>query len=381
MVKFLFASDSFKGSLSSAQTAAILEREARLCFPDCICVGLPVADGGEGTLEAVLLAAGGSLVRKEVQDPLGRNILASYAVLDGQRAFIEMAEASGLPLLKPEERNPLLTGTYGTGQLILDALERGCNKITVAIGGSATNDGGMGALRALGVRFLDEEGNELEGMGRDLIRVKRIDPGHICPLIRNAQFTVMCDVKNPLTGKDGAARTFGRQKGGTGEDIEFLESGMERYGELLKELCGYDIAAAEGAGAAGGLGAALAVFLDAEMKPGIEAVLELIDFDRKLEDVDLVITGEGRMDWQSSFGKVPSGIGEHCKRLGIPAVALVGAMGAGAENIYEHGILSIIPTVNGTMDVDEAMERAEELYAGAAGRMFRLLRIGIHIPG
>ncbi|WP_294144945.1 glycerate kinase [uncultured Clostridium sp.] len=378
-MKFLFASDSFKGSLSSSQSAAILEREARLCFPDCECISLPAADGGEGTLEAVLQAAGGILVRKEVRDPLGRNVSASYAVLDGGRAFIEMAEASGLPLLKPEERNPLLTGTYGTGQLILDTLERGCRQITVAIGGSATNDGGMGALRALGVRFLDEEGNELEGTGRDLSRVKRIDRENICPLIRGARFTVMCDVKNPLTGKDGAARTFGRQKGGNEEDIEFLETGMERYGEILTELCGYNIAAAEGAGAAGGLGAALAVFLDAEMKPGIEAVLDLIDFDRKLKGVDLVITGEGRMDWQSSFGKVPSGVGEHCKRLGIPAVAVVGGMGEGAENIYEHGILSIIPTVNGAMDVDEAMKRAEELYADAAKRMFRLLKVGISL--
>lgn len=378
-MKFLFASDSFKGSLSSAQTAAILEREARLCFPDCECLSLPVADGGEGTLEAVLQASGGILVRKEVQDPLGRTVPASYAVLDGGRAFIEMAEASDLPLLTQEERNPLLTGTYGTGQLIRDALERGCSQITVAIGGSATNDGGMGALRALGVRFLDESGNELEGRGQDLIRVKQIDPGHICPLIRNARFTVMCDVKNPLTGKDGAARTFGRQKGGTEADIELLEAGMERYGELLAERCGYDIAAVEGAGAAGGLGAALAVFLGAEMKPGIEAVLELIDFDRKLQGVDLVITGEGRMDWQSCFGKVPSGVGEHCKRLGIPAVAVVGGMGEGAETIYEHGILSIIPTVNGAMDVDEAIERAEELYAGAARRMFRLLKVGTYI--
>lgn len=378
-MNFLFASDSFKGSLSSKEIAVLLEREAKRCFPDCRCLGLTVADGGEGTMEAVLQAAGGALVETEVSDPLGRKILSSYARLDGKRALIEMAAASGLPLLEEEKRDPLKTSTFGTGELIRDALERGCRQLTIAIGGSATNDGGMGAMRALGIRFLDENGNELAGTGADLSLVTEIDTDGLCPLVNEAEFTVMCDVKNPLTGKHGATYTFGAQKGGTPESLNRLEDGMKRYEALLESKYGVGVCAVPGAGAAGGLGAALAVFLHAKMKPGIETVLDLIEFDRKLEAVDLVVTGEGRMDWQSSFGKVPSGVGERCRRRGIPAVAIVGGMGTGAEEIYEHGILSIIPTINGAMEVTEAIERAEELYAGAAKRLFRLLKAGMEM--
>lgn len=375
-MRFLFASDSFKGSLSSKEIADILEREAKLCFPGCQCIGLPVADGGEGTMEAVLQAVGGTLVEKEVSDPLGRKVTAVYALLDSRRALIEMASASGLPLLEPKERDPMKTSTFGTGELIRDALDRGCNQITIAIGGSATNDGGMGAMRALGIRFLDQEGRELAGTGADLNRLSVIDTDGLYPPAIQAEFTVMCDVKNPLTGENGATYTFGQQKGGTPDCLNTLEQGMRHYEELLEKMYGGDALNLPGAGAAGGLGAALAVFLHASMKPGIETVLDLIEFDRKLEHVDLVVTGEGRMDWQSSFGKVPGGVGGRCKRLGIPAVAIVGGMGRGAEEIYEHGILSIISTINGAMDVAEAMERAEELYTGAARRLFRLLKAG-----
>lgn len=379
MKKFLFASDSFKGSLSSLEIAAILEREARLCFPDCECVSLPMADGGEGTLEAVLSAGEGSLIETKVSDPLGREITASYAILGGGMAFIEMARASGLPLLSFAERDPLETSTYGTGQLIRHALEQGYENIVISVGGSATNDGGMGAMRALGVRFLDENGNELEGRGRDLPLLAQIDTADLSHVIGNAKFTVMCDVKNPLTGENGATYTFARQKGGTEKSVEILEAGMKHYETFLETIAGPNACEKAGAGAAGGLGAALSVFLQAEMKSGIETVLELIKFDQKLEGVDLAVTGEGRIDWQSSFGKVVSGVGNHCKKLGVPAVAIVGGMGRGAEEIYEHGILSIISSVNGVMELEEAMERAEELYSGAARRMFRLLKAGISI--
>ena len=381
MKKFLFASDSFKGSLSSLEIAAILEREARLCFPDCQCVCLSVADGGEGTMETVLRELGGSLIQAEVRDPLGRKIKASYGALDGKRAFIEMAKASGLPLLNQEERDPMETTTYGTGQLILDALERGYRQITIAIGGSATNDGGMGAMRALGARFLDESGRELFGRGKDLLSVCRIETEGLSPLIKEAVFTVMCDVKNPLTGENGATYTFGLQKGGTPESMELLETGMKRYETLLKAVGGPDAGDRAGDGAAGGLGAALSVFLKAEMKPGIEAVLELLNFDRKLQGIDLVVTGEGRIDWQSSYGKVPGGVGDHCKKMGVPAVAIVGGVGKGAKAIYEHGIICIIPVVDRAMELEEAMRNAEKLYSGAAARMFRLLKIGMGMAG
>lgn len=358
------------------EIAELLKQEARACFPDCECVCLPVADGGEGTMEAVLQARGGVLLETEVLDPLGRRIRAAYAGLDEDRALIEMAAASGLPLLRPEERDPLETTSFGTGQMIRDALERGYRRITIAIGGSATNDGGMGAMRALGIRFLDEDGNELSGKGKDLERVAGIDETGICPLIRGARFTVMCDVKNPLTGPDGATLTFGAQKGGTLMTLERLEQGMRRYEEVLIEAYGPEAGRREGSGAAGGLGAALAVFLHAEMKPGIETVLDLVEFDRKLTGASLVVTGEGRLDWQSSFGKVPGGVGGRCRLAGVPAVAIVGGMGKGAEEIYQHGISSIVTTINGPMRTEEAMERAEELYSCAARRMFRLFKAG-----
>lgn len=376
-MKFVFASDSFKGSLASMEIAELLRREARACFPDCECVCLPVADGGEGTMEAVVQACGGVSLETEVADPLGRRIRAAYAGLDEDQALIEMAAASGLPLLRPEERDPLETTSFGTGEMIRDALERGYRRISIAIGGSATNDGGMGAMRALGIRFLDEDGSELSGKGKDLERVWRIDETGMFPLVRRARFTVMCDVKNPLTGAAGATLTFGAQKGGTPETLERLERGMQRYEAVLREAYGPEAGRREGSGAAGGLGAALSVFLHAEMKPGIETVLDLVEFDKKLEGASLAVTGEGRLDWQSSFGKVPGGVGERCRLAGVPAIAIVGGMGKGAEEIYRHGISSIITTINGPMRTEEAVKRAKELYSCAARRMFRLFKVGM----
>lgn len=303
---------------------------------------------------------------------------ASYGVFHGDSAIIEMAAASGLPMVPTEKRNPLNTTTYGTGELIKDALDHGYRKLSIAIGGSATNDGGMGAMSALGVRFLDAEGNVLTGVGSDLEKVADIDMSGLHPAVAEAEITVMCDVTNPLTGPDGATYTFGKQKGGTPEILDRLEAGMKKYAALMREK-GMDVENQAGAGAAGGLGAALCGYLKANLKSGIETVLDLIDFDGLLEGTDLVVTGEGRIDWQSAFGKVPSGIGMRCKAKGVPAVAIVGGMGDGAEKIYEFGVESIVPTINGAMDIEEALERAEELYANAADRTFRMIRVGMQM--
>lgn len=375
-MKFLFASDSFKGTLTSEEIIEILTETAKEVFEDCICAGVPVADGGEGTVDAVVKAMHGSLRTVTVHGPLMEPVEASYGVFDGH-AVIEMAAASGLPMVPADRRNPLETTTYGTGELIRDALEQGYQDIAIAIGGSATNDGGMGAMAALGIRFLDAEGRELAGFGKDLGRVADIDVAGLHPAAKTARFTVMCDVTNPLTGPDGATYTFGKQKGGMPEILDRLEKDMVSYAGLMFEKTGVDADRIAGAGAAGGLGAALKVFLDAKMKPGIDTVLDLIGFDGLLKDVDLVITGEGRMDWQSAFGKVPSGIGMRCRKKKIPVVAIVGGMGDGAENLYDHGIDSIIPTINGAMPIEEALERAEELYRGAARRTFRILKAGM----
>lgn len=378
-MKFLFASDSFKGSLTSQQIMAILDETAKRTFPDCETVGLPIADGGEGTVDAVIAAVNGSMETVMVHGPLMEEEKASYGKINERSAVIEMAAASGLPMVPADQRNPLKTTSVGTGEMIRDALDKGFREISIAIGGSATNDGGMGAMTALGVRFLDKEGNELRGAGEDLEKVASIDISRIHPAVKDTAFTVMCDVNNPLTGQRGATYTFGMQKGADEEMLKVLEAGMKNYAAVIREQFGIDVDEISGAGAAGGLGAALKVFLNANLKSGIETVLDLIGFDACLDGTSMVITGEGRMDWQSAFGKVPSGVGLRCKEKNIPVIAIVGGMGKNAQDLYEYGIHSIIPTVNSPMAVEEAMERAVELYTDAADRMFRVLKIGMAI--
>ena len=286
-MKLLFASDSFKGSLSSEKTVALLAQAAETVFGACETSGVPVADGGEGTVDAVIQAENGRKITVPVHGPLMEEIHAEYGIFGDNKAVIEMASASGLPLVPAEKRDPRNTTTYGTGELILDALEKGYRDISIAIGGSATNDGGMGCARALGIRFLDADGRELEGFGRDLIHVDRIDVSGLDKRLADAAITVMCDVTNPLCGKDGATYTFGKQKGATPEIQKELEEGMLHYNQVILDQFGIDCNTVEGAGAAGGLGAALKVFLHGHMRSGIETVLDLIHFDERLEGVDL----------------------------------------------------------------------------------------------
>ena len=378
-MQLLFASDSFKGSLTSGKTAELLSKAAREVFGECECSSVPVADGGEGTVEAVIAAEHGEKVAVKVHGPLMEEAESYYGVFGGDKAVIEMAAASGLPMVPEELRNPLNTTTYGTGELVKAIVDAGFTNISIAIGGSATNDGGMGCARALGVKFLDDEGNELEGFGRDLIRVASIDVSGLDERVKESKITVMCDVTNPLCGKDGATWTFGKQKGATPAIQEELERGMCRYRDVIREMFLVDCDAIPGTGAAGGLGAALMVFLGGEIKSGIETVLELIRFDERLEGVDLVVTGEGRTDWQSCFGKVMQGVGMHAKAKGIPVLGLSGSLGKNAMDICGCGISSLMTTVNAPMSLGEAMERAEELYYEGALRMFRFVRTGMEM--
>lgn len=373
-MNFLFASDSFKGTLSSEKTAELLTKAATQVFPHCKCTGVPVADGGEGTVDAVLAAVGGSKNVVTVHDPLMRKITASYGTTEDKKAILEMASASGLPLLAETERNPAKTTSYGTGELIAAALQGGCRNITVAIGGSATNDGGMGCMCALGVRFLDRNGQGLSGTGDSLKKVAYIDTTNLLPQAKEASFTVICDVTNPLCGRNGATYTYGPQKGGTPELLHELEAGMCNYRDVIAKQFGINLDELSGAGAAGGLGGALAVFLKANMKPGIETVLDFIDFDSRLKDISLVITGEGRLDGQSCFGKVVQGVGQRCKKHSIPAIALVGSTGEDAEKILGHGIVSICKSAPDDMPLAEALARAEELYFDAALCLFSKIK-------
>ena len=378
-MKLLVASDSFKGTLSSEQTVDLLAKAAREVFGEIEYSGVPVADGGEGTVDAVIAAQDGERIEVEVYGPLMERTTAFYGKLDDHRAVIEMASASGLTMVPMKARNPLHTSTYGTGEMIRDALDRGFDDISIAIGGSATNDGGMGCARALGVRFLDEAGKELKGKGEDLIKVHTIDVSELDPRIKSTKITVMCDVTNPLCGKDGATYTFGAQKGATPEIQDQLEQGMMNYRDTIIRQFDVNPDEIPGSGAAGGLGTALMVFLGGKMQSGIETVLELIDFDRRLEGVDLVVTGEGRTDWQSCFGKVMQGVGLHARNKGVAAVGLSGSLGRDADKIYDQGICSLMTTVDAPMPLEEALSRAEELYYSGAVRMFRLIKTGMDI--
>ena len=378
-MKFLFASDSFKGTLTSDQTIELLTKAAEEVFGSCETSGVPVADGGEGTTDAVVKARSGEIITVPVHGPLMEMEQGFYGRLSDTEAILEMAAASGLPMVPEEKRNPLNTTTYGTGELLKAALDAGYTEIAIAIGGSATNDGGMGFASALGIRFLDQEGNVLEGRGENLEKVAHIDMSSLDPAVQKAHFTVMCDVTNPLCGPNGATYTFGKQKGGTPEILDRLEKGMQNYRDVIIREFGINPDEIQGSGAAGGLGAALKVFLHAEMKSGIETVLDLIDFDARLEGVDLVVTGEGRTDWQSCFGKVMQGVGDRSAKHQVPVAALCGGLGPDYEKIYAHGIRSIMTTVDGPMPLKEALDNASELYYKGAIRMFRFLQTGMQM--
>lgn len=380
-MKILFAPDSFKGSLKSSQIIERLVIKARQQFKDCEILRVPIADGGEGTVEAIVSAANGEIRTLNVMGPLMGEVVAKYGVIGGDTVIIEMAEASGITLVDTEKRNPLNSTSYGTGQLIRHVLNEGYRKIIIGIGGSATNDGGIGAMQALGVKFLDSAGKEVGMTGRYLEEIADIDISGLDACISEAEITVMCDVDNPLTGEEGATFVYGPQKGAESDGLLRLENGMKNYARVIKEKLDVDISSVGGAGAAGGLGAALMVFLGARLKPGIETLLDLISFDELLKDVDLVVTGEGKLDSQSVHGKVPIGVARRCKKHSIPVIAIVGGMDKGTDPIYDYGIESVISTVNGIMSLEQALENAVELLDDAAERMFRFLKVGMVIGG
>ncbi len=368
-MKFVFASDSFKGTLSSEKTSELLEKAAREIFGLCDTVSISVADGGEGTIDAVIAAMNGIREYTYVHDPLDNIIRTYYGMIDDNRAIVEMALASGLTLIPEDIRNPKKTSTYGTGELVKHALMKGVKDITIAIGGSATNDGGMGFARALGIEFFDRQGNALVGKGEDLIKVSDIDMSGLFPEAAAAHFTVMCDVTNPLCGPNGATYTYGRQKGAFDEDLNILEKGMCNFRDVIRDKFGKDADLIAGSGAAGGLGAMLSIFFNAEMKSGIEAVLDLVDFDSAVMGSDYIITGEGRADIQSTYGKVVSGIGKRGLKYGIPVIALCGGTGDGYEKLYDYGITKIISVSEGE-NIEKVLAEPEKYYYLKAVEMF-----------
>jgi glycerate kinase len=355
--KIVVASDSFKGSLSSLEVADAAAKAINECMPGCRVEKVEVADGGEGTMEALHRTLGGVKVAVEVCDPLGRAITASYVKLaDGVTAVLEMAVASGLPLLAPQELNPMKTSTYGTGQLIADALRKGCRKFLIGIGGSATNDAGMGMLEALGVRFLDVEGNLLHGSGESLEKVADIDLSGVCAGLAESEFIIACDVDAPLYGPKGAACVFAPQKGADAEMVAMLNDGLEHFSSVIRRVTGKDVSDIPGAGAAGGLGGGFVAFLHARLERGIEMVLDAISFDERIRGASLIITGEGRVDFQTLTGKTPYGILKRARRQGIPVVAIGGSVALGEKEASEAGFAGVYAVTPSDMPLEEAMK-------------------------
>jgi len=374
-MKILIASDSFKGSATTMEVADNIAKGLLRVCPEIEIEKLPVADGGEGTVETLVAGMDGDFVQVEVTGPLGERVKAKYGIIDDGMAIIEMAEASGLVLVDEEMRNPTLTTTYGTGELILSALERGLKRIYVGIGGSATNDGGMGMARALGYRFLDRDGNELPDGGGSLGQLDRIEVANVMPLLKDARITVMCDVENPLFGPDGAAFVYGPQKGADPDMVQLLDENLRHFSEILIRDMNADVAGIPGSGAAGGLGGGLMAFCGAELKPGIEMVLDILNFDGHLQDVDLVVTGEGRIDGQSAKGKVPAGVAKRAKKLNKPLVAIAGGVGEGAEGLYSIGTDLILPIVDGPMELRQAMDEVGILLERSGERLARIIAL------
>lgn len=375
-MRIVIAPDSFKGSLSSLEVAEAMERGVKRVLPESTTILLPLSDGGEGLVDSLVVASGGNLLEYEVQGPLGSPVLAQMGLLgDGKTAVIEMAQASGLTLITEEERNPLITSTFGTGQLIEKALDLGCTKLVIGLGGSATNDGGMGMAQALGFRFLDKKGQPLGSGGAELARLATIDTGHVDPRLHNVQIEVACDVDNPLTGPQGASHIYGPQKGATPEMVEFLDKALANYDRVLQKDLGQDVGLTPGAGAAGGLGAALMALVGGKLVSGIELVLRVLGFAEKTKGAQLVLTGEGKFDAQSAYGKVPVGVGRQSLKLGVPVVVVAGTVLPDAEVLHAEGITAYFSILNKPMSLQEAMDNGAELVENQVAEVMRLFAV------
>jgi len=378
-MKIVIVPDSFKESLSAPEVAAQIEAGFREIFPQARYLKVPLADGGEGTAAALAQATGGTLVPVRVTGPLGEPVLAHYALAGEGRAVIEMAAASGLALVPVPLRNPLLTTSYGTGEAIRAALDAGARHLVIGIGGSATNDGGAGMLQALGVHLLDREGRELPPGGGSLERLARIETHGLDPRLALCRIEAACDVDNPLVGPRGASAVFGPQKGATPGMVQQLDACLARFAEVILEDLGVAVAQTPGAGAAGGMGAALLAFLGARLRPGIEIVMEAVGLEAQLQDADLVITGEGCIDGQTVAGKAPVGVARLARRLGKPVLAIGGSLGRDAGAVHAEGITALFGTVARPASLDEVLREAAQNLRGVARNVAAALALGARL--
>lgn len=374
-MKIAIACDSFKGSCSSMEVADSIERGFKRIYPDTKFFKIPIADGGEGTVNALVSWGKGRYESIKVLNPLGDEIDASYGIINGDTAIIEMAAASGLTLIAKDKLNPLITSTYGSGQLIKDAMERGLRKIYLGLGGSATNDAGLGMGQALGYSFRDSQGHEVEAGGGNLHKIVTIDDKKVHPLLKETKIIALSDVDNPLYGKDGAAYIFAPQKGADSHMVEELDSNLKYFNSIIKEYLEEDIARTPGAGAAGGLGFGVMAFCKGQIRSGIDEILNIVKIDGFLEDSDLVFTGEGRIDGQTKYGKVPLGVAKRALKYNVPVIAIVGSAGEGYKENFDLGIDIILDIVNEPMTLDQAMDKAAELIENTGENAARIFKI------
>ena len=375
-MKIVIAPDSFKECLSATKVAQAISVGIKRVVPDAETTCIPVADGGEGTVEALVNATGGKIVQTPSVDALNRLIQSFYGILgDGKTAVIEMAAASGIELLAPAERNPLITSTFGTGLLIKAVLDAGFTEIIIGIGGSATNDCGAGMAQALGFGLLDKYGNPLELGGGYLGEINTIESSYVHPLLGKAKITVASDVQNPLLGPSGATYTYGLQKGATSEMLQTLEKNMAHFSRILQKELAVSVSETPGSGAAGGLGAGLMAFCNAEMVSGFELVSELTNLEKHISQASLVFTAEGKIDSQTAFGKTVSGVARLAKKHHVPAIALAGIVADDLTELYQQGITAIYSIGNNAISLEESKARAAELLADTAERIMRMVKI------
>ena len=353
-MKIVVAPDSFKGSLTAIEVSDAIEKGIREVFPEAEIIKIPMADGGDGTVECLVNATGGKILEEKVIGPLGNEVWAFYGILgDRKTAIVEMAAASGLTLVPEGKRNPLITTTYGTGQLIKAALNQGCRKMIIGIGGSATNDGGAGMVQALGTKLLDKDGEEIGFGGGELKKIVKIDISCMDKRLSDIKVLAASDVNNPLCGPQGASRIYGPQKGATPEIIEELDESLAYFAELIKRDLHKDIKDIPGAGAAGGLGASLIAFLNAEFRPGIEIMIEAVKLEQAIKDADLVITGEGKIDSQTIYGKAPIGVAKIAKKYNVPVVAVAAIIEEDSRIFQSYGIDTLIKVSEPPMRLSE----------------------------
>ncbi|OOF51441.1 glycerate kinase [Rodentibacter trehalosifermentans] len=375
-MKIVIAPDSFKESLTALEVATAIETGFKRVFPDAEYVKLPMADGGEGTVQSLVDATKGKMIEVEVTAPLGEKIKSFFGLSgDGKTAIIEMAAASGLHLVPPEKRNPLITTSYGTGELIKHALDLGVEKFILGIGGSATNDGGVGMLQALGMQFLDAQGKQIGSGGAQLANLAKIDTKGLDPRLQNVYIDVACDVNNPLCGERGASAIFGPQKGATPEMVQQLDHALAHFAKIAKRDCDKDIAEQAGAGAAGGMGGGLLLLPNVQLKAGVQIVLDTLNLAHYVQDADYVITGEGRMDAQSIMGKTPIGVARTAKQFNKPVIAIVGCLREDYEVVFAHGIDAVFPIIRQLGAIEDILKQGEQNLISAAQNVARVLTL------